>query len=162
MITKDAFRNSMSRFATGVTVVTTVDNHGELHGMTANAFSSVCLEPPTVLVCVDHRTNTYRFVEAGRRFGVNILRDEQEAIGAYFARRPEDRHGDISYTYKESASGLPALDDTLAFFGCRVVDSHVYGDHTIYIAQVEDICQGKSGEPLLFYESRFANLGRKK
>ena len=159
MVNKDEFRNSMARFATGVTVVTTVDDQGELHGMTANSFTSICLDPPLVLVCVDLRTNTHRFVQARGAFGINVLSDQQKEIGAYFARRPEDRHGEVTYRHRKSAKGLPLIEGSLVFFGCHVVDSQLYGDHTIYIGQVDEILLGDSGKPLLFYESRFISLG---
>ena len=159
MVTTEEFRNSMARFATGVTVVTTLDHQGALHGMTANSFTSICLAPPLVLVCVDHRTHTYQFVESRGSFGVNILSEQQKDIGAYYARRPEDRHGDVPYQHRLSEKGLPVIEGSLAFFDCRVVDSHVHGDHTIYIGEVDEISLGSSEKPLLFYESRFTNLG---
>ncbi len=149
----------MARFATGVTVVTTLDEHGDLHGMTANAFTSVCLAPPTVLVCVDHRTHTYNFVEAHKAFGINILGEQQKEIGAYFARKPEDRHGDVEYSHRLSEKGLPMIEGALTYFGCHVVGSHVHGDHTIYVAEVDEVVEGESGKPLLFHESRWAVMG---
>ena len=156
LVSKDEFRSCMSEFATGVTVVTTLDDDDQVHGMSANSFTSVCLEPPLVLVCVAHNTNTYRFVEKQRSFGVNVLSSEQEAIGKYFARRPEDRHGDVEYDYSITpATGLPALKGSLVFFGCRVVGSHEHGDHTIYIGEVEEIQLGEPASPLIFFEARW-------
>ena len=156
MVTKDDFRNCMSEFATGVTVVTTLDDEDQVHGMSANSFTSVCLEPPLVLVCVAHNTNTYKYIENRLCFGINILSGQQEDIGRYFARRPEDRHGDVAYDYSITAgSGVPILNDVLAFFGCAVVGSHKYGDHTIYIGEVREIHRGDSEAPLLFFESRW-------
>ena len=102
MVNRDDFRTAMSKFATGVTVVSSVDDKGEPHSMTANSFTSVCLDPPTVLVCVAHGTNTHGFVSNNGTFGVNILAEEQEYLGAYFAKRPEDRQGDADYTYNLS------------------------------------------------------------
>ncbi len=81
MVSKDDFRKCMAQFATGVTVVTTLDDDKKVHGMSANSFTSVCLDPPLVLVCVAHNTNTYRYVESTGKFGINILGAEQEAIG---------------------------------------------------------------------------------
>ena len=159
MVTRDEFRSSMGKFATGVTVVTTLDEQGELHGMTANSFTSVCLEPPLVLVCVDFRAYTHRFVEVRRAFGVNVLSEQQKEIGSYFARKPEDRQGEVSYKQRRSEGGMPLIEGSLVFWGCRVVDSHVHGDHTIYIAQVNEISLGEAAAPLLYYESRFTNLG---
>ena len=156
MVTKDEFRTCMSEFATGVTVVTTLDDEDEVHGMSANSFTSVCLDPPLVLVCVAHNTNTYRFVEARRRFGVNVLGAQQEDIGRYFARKPDDRHGDVGYDYSiTSGCGVPALKGVLVFFGCEVVGSHEHGDHTVYIAEVKEMSKGEATSPLLFFESRW-------
>ena len=160
MVNKNDFRSFMGEFASGVTVVTTLDNEDKVHGMSANSFTSVCLEPPLVLVCVAHNTNTHGFIESRRRFGVNVLGSHQEAIGKYFARKPEDRHGDVEYAYTISSEcQVPAINDVLAFFGCQVVSSHAYGDHTIYISEVKEMSRKETGAPLLFFESRwYSNL----
>ena len=148
----------MAEFATGVTVVTTLDDANKVHGMSANSFTSVCLDPPLVLICVGHNTNTFGFVEQQGRFGVNILSAQQVEIGKYFARKPEDRHGDVDYEYTLTEGGVPALKDTLVFFECYVVGSHIHGDHTIYIAEVKAMEPGEPNVPLLFYQSKwFAN-----
>ena len=160
VITKDEFRNSMARFATGVTVVTTIDDQGNFHGMTANSFTSVCLDPPLILVCVDLHANTHQFVQDRGRFGINILSDHQKEIGAYFARRPEDRHGEVKYKHRQSEHGLRFIEGALAFLSCYVVDSRLYGDHTVFVGQVDEIMPGEdSGKPLIYYERRFTSLG---
>ena len=157
MVSKDEFRSAMSAFATGVTVITTLDDQNQPHSMTANSFTSVCLEPAVVLVCVAHGTNTYGFMERTGKFGVNILSQEQQELGAYFAKRPEDRQGDVEYSYTEAKDGVPALDNCMVFFGCEVMGSHVYGDHTIYLGEVKEVRQTESGEPLMFFRSRWYN-----
>ena len=157
MLDADEFRSALSQFATGVTVVTTLDDEGQPHSMTANAFSSICLDPPTIMVCVAHGTHTYGYLEKTGRFGVNILKREQQELGAYFAKRPEDRTGDVEYRYSEAEDGVPILDDSMVFFGCEVLGSHVYGDHTIYVAGVKEMRQDHSGAPLMFYASRWYN-----
>ncbi len=157
MVTKEEFRSAVAHFATGVTVITTVDDQGQPHAMTANAFTSVCLEPPVVLVCVAHSTNTYGFLERMGRFGVNILRQEQEDLGAYFAKRPEDRQEDVSYSYSTAEQGVPFLDYSMVCLGCHVIGSHVYGDHTIYLGEVKEIHQNDSSVPLMFFKSRWYN-----
>ena len=156
MITRDDFRKCMADFATGVTVVTTLDDEDGVHGMSANSFTSVCLEPPLVLVCVAHNTNTYWFIQSRQCFGVNVLSGQQEDVGKYFARKPEDRHGDVEYDYSiTSGCGVPALNGVLAFFGCQVVGSHVHGDHTIYIGEVKEMYSGEPSTPLIFFKSRW-------
>ena len=147
----------MGDFATGVTVITSTDENNQPHSMTANSLTSVCLDPPILLVCLAHGTNTYGYVESKGRFGVNILRQEQQELGAYFAKRPEDRVGDMEYSYSESAEGVPILDDCLAFFRCQVVGSHEYGDHTIYLGEVKEVRRTEAGSPLMFFRSRWYN-----
>lgn len=160
MVSRDDFRKAMSKFATGVTVVTSVDEEGEPHSMTANSFTSVCLDPPIVLVCVAHGTNTHGYVEKHGKFGINVLKEEQEELGAHFARRPADRSGDISYTYSRSENGTPILDESMVFFDCKVIDSHVYGDHTVYLGEVKEVRQEDEGTPLMFYQSRWYHPAR--
>lgn len=158
MVSKDDFRGGMARFATGVTIVTTLDHQGNLHGMTANSFTSVSLTPPLALVCVDFKTHTHNYIKALGAFGVNILSQEQEEIGGYFARKPQDRQG-TPFQHHMSEMGLPVIKGSMAYFGCRVVDAHVHGDHTIYIGSVDEMALGNQANPLLYYESRFTKLG---
>lgn len=155
MVSKDDFRSAVAHFATGVTVITTVDDEGEPHSMTANSFTSVCMEPPVVLVCVAHGTNTFGFLEKAGRFGVNILRKEQEELGGYFAKRPEDRQDGVDYAYSTGKDGVPFLNDSMVSLACHVVGSHVYGDHTIFLGEVEEVLQNEPGKPLMFYRSRW-------
>lgn len=109
-----------------------------------------------VLVCVGHTTLTHRYVEAKRRFGINVLSANQENIGRYFARSPEKREGDVSYEYSVSEEcGVPALSGVLAFFGCQVESSHIYGDHTIYVASVQEMYKGETDAPLVFFQSEW-------
>ena len=157
MLDKDEFRSALGQFATGVTVITTLDGDGEPHSMTANAFSSICLDPPTVMVCVAHGTHTHGYLEKTSRFGVNILKQEQQDLGAYFARKPEDRTGDVSYHYSDAADKTPVLDDSMVFIGCEVKGAHVYGDHTIYVGEVKEMRRNDSSAPLMFYNSRWYN-----
>ena len=155
MVSKDDFRSAGAHFATGVTVITTVDDEGQPHSMTANSFTSVCLEPPVGLVCVAHGTNTFGFLEKVGRFGVNILRKEQEELGGYFAKRPEDRQGGVEHSYTPGKDGVPYLNDSMVFLACHVVGTHVYGDHTIFLGEVDEVQQHESGKPLMFYRSRW-------
>ena len=158
----------MSKFATGVTVITTLDPAGNPHAMTANAFTSVCLEPPTLLVCVAHNTITYGYVEEQRRIGVNVLREEQEELGRYFARRPEQREGNPEYSYTIDARNVPELDGSMVFFDCDIVGAHAYGDHTIYVGEVRGDAAGGGGgdaadvlrQPLVSSGAGVAGRGR--
>jgi len=157
LIAKNEFRSALSEFATGVTVITTLDDEGEPHMMTANAFTSVCLEPPIILVSIAHGTHTFGYVENRQVFGVNFLNQDQQELGSYFAKKPEDRTGDVEYSFSKSNQGLPVLDNSIVFFECTVVGSHVYGDHTIFLAEVKEIRRNESDAPLMFYKSRWYN-----
>ncbi|MDA1127652.1 MAG: flavin reductase family protein [Chloroflexi bacterium] len=157
MLDNDEFRSALSQFATGVTVITTLDDEGQPHSMTANAFSSICLDPPTVMVCIAHGTHTFGYLEKTGRFGVNILNREQQDLGAYFAKKPENRTEDLEYHYSKAENGVPILDGSMVFFGCEVLGAHVYGDHTIYVGEVKEMRQNESGAPLMFFASRWYN-----
>ena len=85
-VTKEEFRKALGRFATGVTVITVTKDNGAVHGVTVNAFASVSLDPPLVLVCMDHRSHTLPLLHARKRFGVNVLAEGQRAIAEYYAR----------------------------------------------------------------------------
>lgn len=156
MVSHNDFRQAMSKFATGVTVITTLDPEGNPHAMTANAFTSVCLDPPTLLVCVAHNTITYGYVEQQKKIGVNVLREDQEELGMYFARRPEQREGNPEYSYTMGEHNVPELDGSMVFFNCDIVGSHVYGDHTIYVGQVTQMSRSdEDASPLMFYDSHW-------
>ena len=161
MLDKDEFRSALGQFATGVTVITTLDDEGQPHSMTANAFSSICLDPPTVMVCVAHGTHTNGYLEKTSRFGVNILKQEQLELGVYFAKKPADRTGDVSYHYSAAADKTPVLDDSMVFFGCEVKGTHVYGDHTIHVGEVPEMRRNDSSAPLMFFNSRSYNPAEK-
>ena len=152
---KNEFRSALSEFATGVTVITTLDDEGNPHTMTANSFTSVCLEPPIVLVCVAHGTHTYGYLEERKRFGVNFLCEDQEDVGAYFAKKPQDRTGGVDYSFAESENGVPVLEGSAIFLDCDVIGAHVYGDHTVYMGEVKEIRRTEYDNPLMFYRSRW-------
>jgi flavin reductase (DIM6/NTAB) family NADH-FMN oxidoreductase RutF len=154
------FRRAMGRFATGVTIVT-VDLDGEVHGMTANAFASVSLDPMLVLVCVDHMTRTHAHLHAKKRFGVNVLREDQRAISEYYARperTEENAEGEAGARFERTKHGTPMLQGSLAYLECRLRSAEVAGDHTIFIAEVEDVVV-REGEPLLFFRGGYRKVG---
>ncbi|MBT97279.1 MAG: hypothetical protein CL902_01455 [Dehalococcoidia bacterium] len=157
LLDQNEFRSALSQFATGVTVITTLDDEGQPHSMTANAFSSICLDPPTIMVCIGHNTHTHGFLQKTNRFGVNILTQEQQELGAYFAKKLEDRTGGVEYQYSEGNDQVSVLEGSMVFFGCEVLGTHVYGDHTIYIGAVKEMRREEPGAPLMFYNSRWYN-----
>lgn len=159
-VTPTEFRSALGSFATGVTVIT-VDYEGEVHGMTANAFSSVSLDPPLVLVCVDHRARTHSHLHARKRFGVNVLAEDQQIISEYYARPAQDhRHAEreAGAHFDRTAHGTPVLNGALAYLECRLHSAQDAGDHTIFIAEVEQVVV-RGGDPLLYYRGGYRNIG---
>jgi flavin reductase (DIM6/NTAB) family NADH-FMN oxidoreductase RutF len=154
------FRRAMGHFATGVTIVT-VDLDGEVHGMTANAFASVSLDPLLVLVCVDRGARTHAHLHAKKRFGINILCENQRAISEYYAQpvyahdQAESRAG---ARFERTRHGTPVLHGALAYLECKLVSTQEAGDHTIFIAEVEDLVV-REGEPLLFFRGNYRHIG---
>jgi len=159
-VTQADFRKALGSFATGVTVIT-VDYEGEVHGMTANAFSSVSLDPPLVLVCVDHRARTHAHLHARKRFGVNVLAENQQVISNYYARPAQDhRHAEqeAGAHFDRTAHGTPVLNGALAYLECRLHTAQDAGDHTIFIAEVEEVVV-RGGDPLLYYRGEYRAIG---
>jgi flavin reductase (DIM6/NTAB) family NADH-FMN oxidoreductase RutF len=159
-VTQAEFRKAMGSFATGVTVIT-VDYGGDVHGMTANAFTSVSLDPLLVLVCVDHRARTHAHLNARKRFGVNVLAESQQAVSEYYAdpspthRQAEQKAG---ATFDRTQHGTPILHGALAYLECRLHTSQDAGDHTIFIAEVEDVVV-REGDPLLYFRGGYRKIG---
>ena len=158
MVSADELRKALSFFATGVTVVATLEKGGKAHGMTANAVTSVSLDPPLVLVCVGHQRNTYRYIRQTGQFAINILERSQDEVAKYFALQEDERTGETPATFESSRRGTPRLQGAIGFIDCEVVGTHDYGDHTIFVGAVQDTST-QPGEPLLFYQSRLTQLG---
>jgi flavin reductase (DIM6/NTAB) family NADH-FMN oxidoreductase RutF len=162
-VTQVEFRRAMGSFATGVTVIT-VDYEGEVHGMTANAFTSVSLDPLLVLVCVDHRARTRTHLHARKRFGVNVLAQNQRAVSEYYARpSPTHQHAEqeAGARFERTLHGTPVLHGALAYLECRLHSAQDAGDHTIFIAEVEDVVV-REGEPLLYFRGDYRQIGTEK
>lgn len=150
----------MGCFATGVTIIT-VDLEGEVHGMTANAFASVSLDPPLVLVCVEQSTRTHVHLHAKKRFGINVLREDQRAISEYYARverSHESAEAEAGAHFDHTTHGTPVLHGALAYLECRLHSAEAAGDHTIFIAEVEDVVV-REGDPLLFFRGKYRKVG---
>ena len=154
-VSKDEFRNALGRFASGVTVVTTKSKDDKPSGITVSAFSSVSLEPPLILVCIDKRASVHEILEEGHHFAVNVLAEDQEVISRRFASKDTDRFAGIGYT--EGIAGDPILTDTLACMECRVVYAYPGGDHTIVVGEVERI-NVSDGKPLAYFRGGYVQL----
>lgn len=158
--TSKDFRTAVGTFATGVTVVTTMGaEHG--YGMTANAFTSVSLDPPLVLVCVISPSEGAKHIDANRCFAVNILHAEQEPISRYFASRDRPRGGDafVEVAHRVGASGSPILDGAVGYLDCRLHASHDAGDHQIFIGEVLELGFDAEGAPLVFHGGGYKLVG---
>lgn len=150
-----AFRRIMGLFATGVTVVA-VDVPGGVHGMTANAVSSVSLDPMLVLVCVDRRARIHEQLAGGRVYSINILREDQEPLSRYFAGRwPQTAPPEFHFLRWEHG---PLLVGALATLGCQMERLLEGGDHAIVLGRVTGLHQGETGRPLIFSGGRYRHL----
>jgi flavin reductase (DIM6/NTAB) family NADH-FMN oxidoreductase RutF len=155
VIGPDEFRRVLGHFATGVTIVTTCDADARPSGLTVSAFASLSLDPPLVLVCVDHKSQTYPALRESGRFAVNVLTLSQEALSRRFASTRLDKFDGLAY--RISDLGLPLLGAALAHIECRTVSTHVAGDHTIFVGRVERAASD-DGDPLLYYRGRYKRL----
>ncbi|HZR59111.1 MAG TPA: flavin reductase family protein [Terriglobales bacterium] len=158
-ITSADFRSCLGCFATGVTVIT-LDQDGEVHGMTANAFTSVSLDPPLVLVCINRLSRTYAYLQNKNRFGVNILAEDQKAISEYYALPANTREKTqrVAVRFLPTKNGTPMLEGALAQLECRTHDTQISGDHTIFIAEIEEV-QVRKGKPLLYFCGDYRSIG---
>lgn len=152
-------REVMGNFATGVTVVTFENTD---HGLTANAFSSVSLDPPLVLVCVDHDTQSYELLNSGDEdsFCVNILSETQQHLGEFFANMKELKNDPFEAEPTTTAStGATIFEDCLAYVDCTVWDHVPAGDHTIYIGEVQaaDVLN-KDSKGLTFFRGEWGEI----
>ena len=146
------FRNALGRFASGVTVVTACYK-GQTHGMTANAFVSVSLVPPLVLVSLDNRSNMHRILPETGQYGISVLAEDQEVLSNHFAGRTVEG---LHLRFIERL-GLPLLEGAVAYFVVRVVDAHLAGDHTLYIGEVLHF-ESRDERPLLFHSGKYQQV----
>lgn len=149
------YRRTCAQFATGVSVVTTLDSHGHPHGMTVNSFASVSLEPPLVLVSIDLRNAILGHFISSSWFAVNVLAEHQEELSRRFSSAAENRFLDIDW--RAGVSGVPLLDGVLAQMECSVVRTFEAGDHAVLIGEVRGARHGE-GKPLIFFDSGYRNL----
>ena len=154
-VTPDEFRSVLGRFPSGVTVVTTKAEDGSDEGMTVSAFSSVSLDPPLVLICIEKNASAYQALTTAPGFVVNILSASQEQIARRFSIVDIDRFEGVGYS--RTPNGLAVLDDLLGVIECATVAKHDAGDHTIIVGEVE-AARAQNGTPLLYYRGGYAQL----
>jgi flavin reductase (DIM6/NTAB) family NADH-FMN oxidoreductase RutF len=149
------YRRTCAQFATGITVVTTLDNHGHPHGMTVNSFSSVSLEPPLVLVSIDLRNAILGHFISTSWFAINVLAEHQEDLSRRFSSAAENRFVEVEW--HAGHSGVPLLDGVLARLECSVTQTFEAGDHTVLIGEVRSAWH-REGKPLVYFDSGYREL----
>jgi flavin reductase (DIM6/NTAB) family NADH-FMN oxidoreductase RutF len=158
-VSGDEFRSALSRFASGVTVVSTKDATGTLHGITVSSFCSVSLQPPMVLICIEKMTTSHHAFEESGVFVVNVLSESQAWLSEKFADPLRDKFEGIHY--REGLEGVPVLNESLASLECRITFSYHGGDHSIFVGQVERVTVA-DGAPLLYFRGGYGTLGQPK
>jgi flavin reductase (DIM6/NTAB) family NADH-FMN oxidoreductase RutF len=154
-VSSEEFRTALSRFASGVTVVTTKDAGGKMHGLTVSAFCSVSLEPPLVLVCIEKAAGSHTSFLESELFAVNILSSSQRDLSERFASELINRFQGIDFGLSEH--GQPMLANCLANLECRIVHSYDGGDHTVYIGEVLN-SETNDGDPLVYFRSDYRTI----
>lgn len=146
------FRTAMGKFATGVTVVTTKVND-TVHGMTANSFVSVSLNPKLVLISVGKQTSMHNYIKQSGSFAISVLNENQEEISALFASQLKDER-EIDF---ELFNEMEVISDAIVQITCELYDMTEAGDHTLYIGEVKDL-RIQDGEPLCFYGGKYRKV----
>lgn len=149
-------RKVLGKFATGVTIVSTMAGDEKPHGLTINSFTSVSLEPPLVLICISKGAGTLNHFLGNEHFGINILDAKQAEISRTFATHNIDRFANIAWQTGEF--GVPLIDCALAYIECKKFATHEAGDHHIIIGKVEKASFDDSKAPLLYYSGHYQKL----
>lgn len=154
-VTPDEFRAALSRFPSGITVVTSRSAAGSFHGITVSAFCSVSLDPPLVLVCIEKTTGSHDAIHELGSFVVNILGAGQDPLSERFALTAIDKFEDVAL--RIGLDGLPVLDDALVSLECRLRNAFDGGDHTIFVGEVE-VVSIRDGDPLVYFHGNYRDL----
>lgn len=149
-------RDAMGCFATGVTVITTVNENGDPVGLTANSFTSVSLDPPLLLVCIANSSSSAPILRSATRFAVNVLQIGQQNASSRFASKTDDRFADAAWTTGET--GMPILDNSLVSFECEQHALHEAGDHFLLIGHVQRAQFEPHRDPLLFFRGKYRRM----
>ena len=150
-------RDAFGCFATGITVITTVDSDGTLYGVTANSFTSLSLDPPLCLFCLDYKAMSFEAFHASRHFAVNVLCEDQAGISTNFARSQPDKWNGIEYSIWET--GSPILPGCLANLECDTHAIHEGGDHVIVVGRIREMAYREGDcRPLVYYKGRYSAL----
>lgn len=150
-----AFRRACGRFATGVTIATVLDPAGGPHGLTVSSFTSVSLKPPLILVCLGHDITNIALFRRATHFGINVLKDDQQALSERFARKGQDRFEGLGW--RQGRTGVPLLPQCLAQIECSLHRRVEMGDHDIFVGEMVH-AHVADGEPLLYFASAYRTL----
>jgi flavin reductase (DIM6/NTAB) family NADH-FMN oxidoreductase RutF len=152
------FRNAIGCFATGITVITTIDRDGHPVGLTANSFTSLSLDPPMVLFCLDRKVASFDSFQKDSSFNVNILGADQEDISNRFAKSGSEKWN--GFEFDPGHNSCPLLPGSIASFECRTVELFVGGDHVIVTGEVTSMVAAEGDpDPILYYRGRYMRLG---
>jgi 3-hydroxy-9,10-secoandrosta-1,3,5(10)-triene-9,17-dione monooxygenase reductase component len=159
-INPQLFRKVLGQFATGVTIVTTRDSQGRPAGLTANSFTSVSLDPPLVLVCVDYRISSYQAIKHSGSYAVHILTEQQTDLAWRFAAKEVDKFAGLNW--QPGRLGDPILEGCIGLLECKVVDEFPGGDHAIFVGRVEHLeLLAEAEPPLLFFRGKLGGMAPK-
>jgi flavin reductase (DIM6/NTAB) family NADH-FMN oxidoreductase RutF len=163
-IDKQSYREVLTRYATGVTVVTTLEDAPEgpqPWGTTVNSFTGISLDPPLVMVAIGKERSIHPIIERTNRFSVNILGEDSQALSDCFAGAPSSlpRSAFCNADYALGEAGLPVLEAAIAYLSCEVERTIEAGDHTMYLGRViETGCRDETGWPLLYFRRRYLSI----
>jgi 3-hydroxy-9,10-secoandrosta-1,3,5(10)-triene-9,17-dione monooxygenase reductase component len=147
------YRTVLGHFATGVVIVTAIEDTGEPVGMACNSFTSVSLDPPLVLFCAAKSSSTWPRIETSGKWAANFLDEDGEEVCRLFAEKGADRFARIAYS--PGRTGSPILEEALAFVDCETIDKHDAGDHVIVVGRIIELGYQHEGKPLLFYRGGY-------
>jgi flavin reductase (DIM6/NTAB) family NADH-FMN oxidoreductase RutF len=151
----DDFRAALSRFPSGITVVTSRGSAGELHGITVSAFCSVSLDPPLILVCIEKTTGSHEAIKETKIFAVNILAAGQDDLSERFSLPSSDKFNGVPL--RTGSSGVFLLADALVVLECRLKNVYDGGDHSIFVGEVEEV-EIRDGNPLVYFHGLYRDL----
>lgn len=154
-VTPDDFRAALSRFPSGITVVTSIDASGLSHGITVSAFCAVSLDPPMVLVCVEKTAGSHDALNDSGRFAVNFLAAGQDELSERFALAIPGKFDGLRVL--RGSGDVPVLEDSLVVLECRLQNAFDGGDHTIFVGKVENV-RIKDGDPLVYFHGNYRDL----
>jgi len=158
VIEADEFRKASGLWATGVSIVTSMDHEGKPFGLTMNAVTSLSLDPPMFLVCVDKSSDTLKAIQETGVFCVNVLAQGQERLSDRFAKKGDDKFSGIQY--RSGTTGAPVLTGALLIIECTVDTTFPGGDHEIFCGKVTRVetAQSEMAEPLLYFGGRYGSV----